>query len=226
MSYEKQTWEDLPSQISPFSAERMNHIEEGLNETNNKIHNYSVVTNDSKFDDVSQIIGNDFQEKKVYVITNEPVNDGNYIQSGSTHTVIGSERLNQQYGYQLSLSYNGIKFRTKYANVWSDWEDIPSNPERANINLENSWIAHAGQTPQIYKNANMLHISLVVKEGTGTLIAMLPEGFRPKNTIFVPATNLFKNSGTLINIQSDGQIVCESGDIGGLLTLNATLVVQ
>lgn len=226
MSYEKQTWEDLPSQTSPFSAERMNHIEEGINEINNKMHNYLAKTNDSKFDDVSQIIGNDFQEKKVYVITNEPVNDGNYIQNGSTHTVIGSERTNQQYGYQLSLSYNGIKFRTKFDNVWNSWEDILLHPERANIELLNSWEAHAAQTPQIYRNANMLHIAFVVKEGTSTLIATLPEGFRPKNTIFVPASNLYKNSGTLINIQSDGQIVCESADVGGLLTVNATLVAQ
>lgn len=30
MSYEKQIWEELPSEETPFSAERMNHIEEGI----------------------------------------------------------------------------------------------------------------------------------------------------------------------------------------------------
>jgi hypothetical protein len=30
MSYEKQIWEELPSEETPFTAERMNHIEEGI----------------------------------------------------------------------------------------------------------------------------------------------------------------------------------------------------
>ena len=86
--------------------------------------NYYVQVYDSKFDDVSQIIGDGFQENKVYIITNEPLNDNNFIQSGSTHTIIGSERFNQKYGYQLSLSYGGIKFRTKFNNVWRSWQTI------------------------------------------------------------------------------------------------------
>lgn len=139
-----------------------------------------------------------------------------------------TQRMHNDYILQEFTAYDGNAkwIRTKKEGVWSKWECIYSKPERATIELANSWSAHAAQTPQIYRNANMLHISFIVREGTDTLIAMLPEGFRPKNTIFVPATNLFKNSGTLINIQSDGKIVCESADVGGLLTLNATLLAQ
>lgn len=32
MAYTKQTWADLPAKTSPFSAERMNHIENGLSD--------------------------------------------------------------------------------------------------------------------------------------------------------------------------------------------------
>lgn len=89
-----------------------------------KIENYFVETNDSKFDDVSQIIGDDFQPFKVYIITNSPASDGNYIQSGATHTVIGIETADRLYGYQLSLSYGGIKFREKFYGKWTTWREI------------------------------------------------------------------------------------------------------
>ena len=47
MSYEKQTWEALPSQNSPFSADRMNHIEEGIEEVDNSKVEVETVTNDN-----------------------------------------------------------------------------------------------------------------------------------------------------------------------------------
>lgn len=39
----------------------------------NKLENYFVKTNDSKFDDVSQIIGDGYKDGKAYLITNSPV---------------------------------------------------------------------------------------------------------------------------------------------------------
>ena len=140
-----------------------------------------------------------------------------------------TQHMDDNYIIQEFTAYDGIKkwIRSKKEGVWNEWECIYSKLERATIELLNSWRAHAGFTPQIYRNADMLHISFVVKEGTTKNIAILPEGFRPKNTMFVPATNLFSSSsGTLVLIQSDGQIVCESGDVGGLLTVNVTLVLQ
>ena len=47
-----------------------------------KLTNYLVNVSDSKFDNVTQIIGNGFENSKAYLITNRPIGEGNYIQNG------------------------------------------------------------------------------------------------------------------------------------------------
>ena len=43
MAYTKQVWADLPAKTSPFSASRMNHIENGIsNNDTNKLDKTSV----------------------------------------------------------------------------------------------------------------------------------------------------------------------------------------
>lgn len=45
MAYTKQTWADLPAKTSPFSANRMNHIENGISDNDiNKLDKTSVKT--------------------------------------------------------------------------------------------------------------------------------------------------------------------------------------
>lgn len=34
MAYERQTWEDFPSQNTPITADRLNHMEEGIEKAN------------------------------------------------------------------------------------------------------------------------------------------------------------------------------------------------
>lgn len=93
----------------------------------NKLENYFVNTNDSKFDDVSQIIGDDYEDGKPYLITNAPINDGNFVQLGVRHTVLGMQYAEKKYGQQISLSLSGIKFRTKFNGVWSQWQSLTQN---------------------------------------------------------------------------------------------------
>lgn len=92
-----------------------------------KLTNYIVSTNDSKFDDVKTIIGDDYQDGKPYLITNNPVSDNNYIQNGARHTVLGMEYENQSYGQQTSFSLEGIRYRSKFAGVWKDWQCLTQN---------------------------------------------------------------------------------------------------
>lgn len=121
----KINFENAPSANTPLSAGILNQMQDNIEDAlNGKIESYYVITNDSKFDDVSQIIGEDYQDDKVYAITNSPISDENYIQNGSTHTVLGCERVNKQYGYQLSLSYNDMMFRTKFDGVWGFWSKV------------------------------------------------------------------------------------------------------
>lgn len=92
-----------------------------------KLTNYIVSTNDSKFDDVKTIIGDDYQDGKPYLITNNPVSDNNYIQGGARHTVLGMEYGNKSYGQQTSFSLAGIRYRSEFAGVWEDWQCLTQN---------------------------------------------------------------------------------------------------
>ncbi len=89
-----------------------------------KLTNYLVNVSDSKFDNVTQIIGNDFENSKAYLITNKPIGDGNYIQNGRRHTVFGMEYDNQAYGFQVSFGANQILHRKKESGVWGNWQRL------------------------------------------------------------------------------------------------------
>lgn len=206
----KINFQDLPSTETPINSSNLNQMQ-------NNIEKAMVENIPPSSENIDNINKTEFR------YTSDTAKTPN-----SANGYLFTQRMDDNYLIQEFTAYDGSGkwIRSKKEGVWSEWEYICSKPERATIELASSWIAHAALTPQIYKNANMLHIAFVVKEGTDGLITTLPEGFRPKNTIFVPATNLSKNSGTLIIIQSDGRIICESADVGGLLTVNATLVAQ
>lgn len=42
MAYQKQTWENLPSQATPITAERLNHIEDGIEETSQQSESATI----------------------------------------------------------------------------------------------------------------------------------------------------------------------------------------
>ncbi len=89
-----------------------------------KLTNYLVNVSDSKFDNVTQIIGNGFENSKAYLITNKPIGDGNYIQNGRRHTVFGMEYDNQAYGFQVSFGSNQILHRKKENGTWENWQSL------------------------------------------------------------------------------------------------------
>lgn len=92
-----------------------------------KLTNYIVSTNDSKFDDVKTIIGDDFENGKPYLITNSPVEDGTYIQNGRKHTVLGMEYDNQTVGYQMSYGTQQAIYRIKNQGAWKEWQTMTIN---------------------------------------------------------------------------------------------------
>ncbi len=125
---------------TPLSAENLNdmqnNIEEEINSVssnltgliNGKLENYIVTTNDSKFNDVKQIIGNDnYADGKPYLITNTPINDQNFIQNGSRHTILGMQYAEQKYGQQISFSLEGVKYRSQFNGTWKDWQCLTQN---------------------------------------------------------------------------------------------------
>lgn len=90
----------------------------------NKLENYIVSVQDSKFDDIKQIIGNDYKDCKPYLITNSPTGDSSYIQNGRKHTVLGMEYDYQKFGYQVSFGTQKILYRNKNNNLWSEWKSL------------------------------------------------------------------------------------------------------
>lgn len=115
--------------------------EQQQNAISSKLENYLVKTNDNKFNDVKQILGDDYEDRKAYLITNYPLGDSQYIQGGGTHTVLGMEYDSQKYGYQVSYGIDKILYRKKRNNVWSEWtnigEEVGSNSKGTYIKYPN-----------------------------------------------------------------------------------------
>lgn len=89
------------------------------------------------------------------------------------------------------------------------------------VTLLNSWEKYYGC--QIFKREKTVHLSLCVRNGGGTHILTLPEGYRPSETIFVPATA--EGSGSYLSIDTNGYVYCASADVGKLMTINASFMV-
>lgn len=86
------------------------------------------------------------------------------------------------------------------------------------ISLKNSWEAYYAN--QILKIGDIIHLVLAVRNGSNTTILTLPEGCRPSNQIFVPATT--QSEATYASINSDGNLKCPQAKTGSLIFINAT----
>lgn len=112
--------------VTKVNAETFNTFQNNIE--NGKLENYIVTTNDIKFNDIKEIIGNDnYTDGKPYLITNTPTGNSNYIQNGRRHTIFGLEYDNQKHGYQVSYGTQKILYRTKNNNVWSQWQCLTQN---------------------------------------------------------------------------------------------------
>lgn len=189
----------------------------------NKLENYFVNTNDSKFDDVSQMIGDGYKDGKAYLITNSPVSDNNYIQSGATHSVIGMQYANKSYGQQISFSIAGVKFRTKNNNVWSQWQCLTRDSVSFPI-LLNGWEEYSSNANKIEKNNNIVSLMLALKSGTAKTVCQLPAGFRPEKFSYYPITNLTKREASVFSISSDGFITLEGPEVGNSIFANISFI--
>lgn len=189
----------------------------------NKLENYFVNTNDSKFDDVSQIIGDDYEDGKPYLITNSPINDGNFIQFGAKHTVIGMQYANKSYGQQISLGITGVKFRTQENGVWSNWQCLTRDSVSFPI-LLNGWEEYSSNANKIEKNNNIVTLMLALKSGTAKTVCQLPAGFRPEKFSYYPITNLTKREASVFSISKDGFITLEGPEVGNTIFANISFI--
>lgn len=67
---------------------------------------------------------NNVPEKKPYIFTNNPISDGQYIQGGYTHLIIGMEYGSHRYGAQVSIGGKGILHRELLDGNWGQWRTV------------------------------------------------------------------------------------------------------
>ena len=204
--------EILTKEIDKNIEQINNELRSKLNIKDAEIYIKNIGSSDSNINEINKT---EFRYTKD--ITRTPNRSSGYL---LTH-VYKNEYIIQEF---TSYDANDKWIRAKTEETWGKWKHI-TGTETATLQLSNKWAIHSDLQPQIYREASSIHIAFAVKNGTSQEIACLQEGFRPARTMLVPATNWTTKKSTLVWIQSSGIILCESGDIGGLLVVNATLQI-
>lgn len=87
--------------------------------------------------------------------------------------------------------------------------------------LQNNWEEY--YDCQIFKQGNVVHISLTVRHGTDRIILTLPQDFTPKKLICFPATIAEIDVGdNYVGINASGELSCSINVVGKLLFCNFT----
>jgi hypothetical protein len=80
MSYEKQTWQNLPSTATPISAERLTYIEDGIYSNSENIEDIYEILETQPEEEVFQISGGTLGTQPTF--TGDPLFTGSYVRSG------------------------------------------------------------------------------------------------------------------------------------------------
>lgn len=66
---------------------------------------------------------------KVYITSNRPINDGNFLFGGGSYSIMGMEYANHQYGYQYAMGSYKSMYRTLAYGIWQDWKTTITNED-------------------------------------------------------------------------------------------------
>ena len=93
--------------------------------------------------------------------------------------------------------------------------------------LQNNWQGY--YLCQIFKVNNVVHIQICVKSGTETTVAILPEGYRPKELLFFPMT-VATGDGIVTDpygsLSTAGELQCPQQNVGKLIFINFSFLVE
>ena len=93
--------------------------------------------------------------------------------------------------------------------------------------LQNNWQGY--YLCQIFKVNNVVHIQICVKSGTETTVAILPEGYRPKELLFFPMT-VATGDGIVTDpygsLSQEGELQCPQMNVGKLIFMNFSFLVE
>lgn len=88
--------------------------------------------------------------------------------------------------------------------------------------LLNKWSTNGGN--YFYKQANIVTLSMSIRDGNSVTIGILPQGFRPSQTLVIPATTV-EGNGSYLLLYDSGSLVCPSNLVGkGILCSTSFLV--
>ncbi len=106
---------------------------------------------------------------------------------------------------------------------YNEFQNINLSKE-ASITLLNSWTIHNNVQAILFMEGNIVHLSFIIIGGTEATICVLPDGFRPKANLYVPATNINTNTGTTVFINTSGYVIAQNADLGKIINVNCSFV--
>lgn len=143
MAYTKQVWKDLPDKTTPFTAERMNHIEQGIAGLYNAIFPIGQIVIKGDNEDYSNWLGFTWERTAVgKVLVGIDSSDTDFDTIGKT----GGEKK-----HTLSIYELPEKIPVNYGNISGGTDVVISNTAvglggvksgQANMNLQNTAKPH------------------------------------------------------------------------------------
>ena len=105
--------------------------------------------------------------------------------------------------------------------VCNIWSNTPITLNLANY-LLNNWSTNGAN--YFYKHSNIVTLSMSVRDGNAQTIAILPDGYKPSQTLIIPATTV-EGNGSYLLLYDSGSLVCPSNLVGkGVLCSTSFLV--
>lgn len=127
IKYAKQTWANKPSYASPITAERLNHIEQGI-ATNNQLLKELIEATTQLNSDITMIYAievKDLNNPPPAFILNTTVNpEGMPNLNGNACLVIQQNPGSTVYTAQLAFSFGTSKIAIRYKRTsdWTAWQ--------------------------------------------------------------------------------------------------------
>lgn len=92
--------------------------------------------------------------------------------------------------------------------------------------LSNDWVVHNDTGNQIFKQGNIVHIQLCVRDGSERIIMRLPSGYRPNKLTYLPCTSNRLDATNYVGISNIGDISVPNDLVGKLLFINVSYKVD
>lgn len=130
VEYVKQVWKNKPNVNSPLNADRLNHMEAGIENNSKKIKETVTAVNE-----LTEKTGNCFKDKGVLKISADSITENGAYRVIEEHAVNNVTNgilvsfiafADASVAFQLLTNYNTsfLYVRSKWYGKWNDWNQI------------------------------------------------------------------------------------------------------